>query len=109
MPIVSSRPIAAAIAVLVPTPSVDETMTGSRMPGGIATADPNPPRPPITSGRRVRRHGRAHQLDRALARGHVHPGAGIGGTLPVIATPSRAGRHRHGDSGARGRRTPSRA
>ena len=53
IPIVSSRPIAAAIAVFVPTPSVDETITGSRYPAGIATADPNPPRPPRTSGRRV--------------------------------------------------------
>ena len=53
MPIVSYRPSAQAIAVFVPTPSVDDTMTGSRNPGGIATAEPNPPRPPRTSGRRV--------------------------------------------------------
>ncbi len=53
MPIVSYRPMAAAIAVFVPTPSVDDTMTGSRTPSGIVNADPNPPRPPRTSGRRV--------------------------------------------------------
>ena len=53
IPIVSRRPIAWAIAVLVPTPSVDDTITGSRYPGGIATADPKPPSPPSTSGRRV--------------------------------------------------------
>jgi hypothetical protein len=53
MPIVSKRPSAAATAVLVPTPSVDETTTGSRIPGGIVNAEPNPPRPASTSGRRV--------------------------------------------------------
>ena len=50
---VSRRPRAAAIAVLVPTPSVEDTITGSRYPSGIVIADPNPPRPPSTSGRRV--------------------------------------------------------
>ena len=50
---VSNRPSAAAIAVFVPTPSVDETMTGSRMPSGIVNVDPKPPMPPRTSGRRV--------------------------------------------------------
>ena len=44
---------AAAIAVFVPTPSVETTRTGSRSRAGIATRRPNPPRPPRTSGRRV--------------------------------------------------------
>src|ERR1035437_6229097 len=42
-----------AIAVFVPTPSVELTRTGSRMPGGRAIAEANPPSPPMTSGRRV--------------------------------------------------------
>src|SRR5450759_2839206 len=42
-----------ATAVFVPTPSVELTRTGSRMPGGRAIAEANPPSPPMTSGRRV--------------------------------------------------------
>src|SRR5450759_3212715 len=42
-----------AMAVFVPTPSVELTRTGSRIPGGRAIAEANPPSPPITSGRRV--------------------------------------------------------
>src|ERR1035437_9390775 len=42
-----------AIAVFVPTPSVELTRTGSRRPAGRAIAEANPPSPPITSGRRV--------------------------------------------------------
>src|SRR5215213_5500331 len=42
------------MAVFVPTPSVDDTRTGWRKPAGMATAAPNPPSPPRTSGRRVR-------------------------------------------------------
>ena len=50
---VSYRPSAIAIAVFVPTPSVELTRTGSRIPGGRAIAEAKPPSPPITSGRRV--------------------------------------------------------
>src|SRR5687768_5252184 len=53
MPIVSQRARALARAVLVPTPSVDDTMTGSRYPAGMEIAPPKPPSPPRTSGRRV--------------------------------------------------------
>src|SRR5437016_5038347 len=41
------------MAVLVPTPSVELTITGSRMPGGNPTTLPKPPMPLRTSGRRV--------------------------------------------------------
>jgi hypothetical protein len=50
---VSYRPNAIAIPVFVPTPSVELTRIGSRMPPGSAIAEANPPSPPITSGRRV--------------------------------------------------------
>src|ERR1035437_2247678 len=42
-----------AIAVFVPTPSVELTRTGLRIPDGRAIAEANPPSPPMTSGRRV--------------------------------------------------------
>ena len=40
---VSSAPKSRAIAVFVPTPSVDDTRIGSRMPAGSPTSAPNPP------------------------------------------------------------------
>ncbi len=46
---VSSRPILRAISILVPTPSVPATSTGSLRRGRLM-APPNPPRPPMTSG-----------------------------------------------------------
>ncbi len=39
---------------LVPTPSVPETITGSRYFFGTSTSAPKPPMPPSTSGRSVR-------------------------------------------------------
>ncbi len=65
MPIVSSRPMRRAISVLVPTPSVALTSTGSSYPAGSASAAPNPPRPPSRSRRRRRR--------RRSARGAARP------------------------------------
>src|SRR5438132_1343918 len=52
-PMVSKRWRAAAIAVFVPTPSVELTMSGSRSPAGRPTTLPNPPMPLRTSGRCV--------------------------------------------------------
>ncbi|CSC11991.1 Uncharacterised protein [Vibrio cholerae] len=39
---------------MVPTPSVPETKTGCLYLVGSSHSAPKPPRPPITSGRRVR-------------------------------------------------------
>ena len=49
MPIVSSLPTARAISILVPTPSVPATSTGS-LSFGRPIAPPKPPSPPSTSG-----------------------------------------------------------
>ena len=49
MPMVSSRPMRRAISILVPTPSVPATRTGS-LRRGRRMAPPKPPRPPRTSG-----------------------------------------------------------
>ncbi len=46
---VVSRPTRRAISILVPTPSVPATSTGS-LKGGMRIAPPKPPRPPRTSG-----------------------------------------------------------
>src|SRR3954471_21310359 len=53
IPTVSHRWSAAAIAVFVPTPSVEETMSGLRYRSGTAMAPANPPMEPPTSGRCV--------------------------------------------------------
>jgi len=55
MPTVSWRLARQAIFSLEPTPSVDETMTGSRYFDGRPTRLANPPTPPITSARLVAR------------------------------------------------------
>ena len=55
-PIVSKRPTAVATFALVPTPSVDDTSTGSRyFDGSKRNRPPNPPMSPSTSGRNVER------------------------------------------------------
>src|SRR5688572_11309962 len=53
MPTVSWRLAMNATFSLLPTPSVDETSTGSRYPAGTRTNPANPPMPPRTSGRWV--------------------------------------------------------
>src|SRR5438552_5396230 len=55
MPTVSWRPARQATFSLDPTPSVDETMTGSRYFDGRPTRLAKPPTPPITSARFVAR------------------------------------------------------
>src|SRR5262245_29258876 len=55
MPTVACRPASAATFSLVPTPSVDETRTGSRYFDGTRTRLAKPPTPPITSARFVAR------------------------------------------------------
>ena len=55
MPIVSKRPVATATSSFVPTPSVEDTSTGSRYPDGTATSEPNEPMSASTSGRNVDR------------------------------------------------------
>ena len=53
---VSKRPVAWAISALVPTPSVDDTSTGSRYDEAAKrNRPPNPPISPMTSGRKVER------------------------------------------------------
>ena len=55
-PIESNRPTAVATLALVPTPSVDDTRTGSAyFAGSKRNSPPNPPMSPITSGRKVER------------------------------------------------------
>ena len=56
MPIVVKRPVARATIALVPTPSVDDTSTGSLYRSlGNAKSPPKPPMSPMTSGRKVLR------------------------------------------------------
>src|SRR4029077_5743173 len=55
MPTVSCRPARHAIFSFEPTPSVDETMTGSRYFEGMPTRLAKPPTPPMTSARLVAR------------------------------------------------------
>src|SRR5262245_33810741 len=55
MPTVSWRSARNATLSLLPTPSVDETSTGSRNFGGILTKAAKAPMPPSTSGRDVAR------------------------------------------------------
>src|SRR2546422_2399236 len=55
IPTVSCRSARNATFSFVPTPSVDETSTGSRYFGGTLTKLAKPPTPPITSGRFVAR------------------------------------------------------
>src|SRR5687768_17626248 len=54
MPMVSWRSSCCASLSLVPTPSVPETSTGSRYLPDRSNSAPNPPSPPITSGRKLR-------------------------------------------------------
>ena len=74
MPIVSYRPMAAAIAVFVPTPSVDDTITGSRTPVGDRERRPEPAEAAEDLRPARRLDGRPHQRHRAVAGGHVHAG-----------------------------------
>src|SRR5438034_2485794 len=55
IPTVSCRPARKATWSLVPTPSVDDTRTGSRNFDGTLTKLAKPPMPPMTSGRFVAR------------------------------------------------------
>jgi hypothetical protein len=48
IPTVPCLPVAKASLSLVPTPSVPDTSTGSRSPGGIMTSDEKPPTPAST-------------------------------------------------------------
>jgi hypothetical protein len=53
MPTVSWRLAMNATFSLLPTPSVEDTSTGSRYPVGMRTKPAKPPMPPRTSGRYV--------------------------------------------------------
>ena len=55
MPMVSCCFMRKASLSFVPTPSVPETMTGSRYFFDTSTSAPKPPMPPSTSGRMVPR------------------------------------------------------
>ncbi len=89
---VSCLPVACAIAILVPTPSVDAASTGSRYRPILSANRPaKPPMPPSTSGRLAfcgqraqRRHGPLTGLD-------VHPGRRVGQARGVGS--GTAGRH----------------
>jgi len=86
-PTVSYRLNAIAIAIFVPTPSVELTRIGSRMPAGRAIAEAKPPSPPITSGGEWRRP-RLDQLDGSLARVDVHAGVAVGAPRPAVLVPA---------------------
>ena len=87
---VSRRPSCRAISVLVPTPSVAHTSTGSRMPGGdrdgrrkaaqpaeqVRHRGPPPPRRPASSA--------ADQLDGTVARLHVDAGIRVRAASPAV-------------------------
>src|SRR3546814_8775733 len=62
MPMVSWRPSCWASLSLVPTPSVPETSTGSRYLPDRSNSAPNPPSPPITSGRKLRSEEHTSEL-----------------------------------------------
>ena len=54
MPTVSCRPVSMASISLVPTPSVQDTSTGSRKPAALrSNKAPKPPSPPMVPGRAV--------------------------------------------------------